>query len=159
MDEKESWFDAVMWVTEQGIMNGTAVDTFDPNGTIIRGQMVMMLWRAAGKPVPEAAECPYQDVPEESVFHDAVMWATQEGIAGGSTADRFGVDTVCNRGQAITFMYRAAGKPKIALTQEPFADVEPGAFYYEPVLWAYEHSISGGISSTEFGVDEGCTRL
>lgn len=158
IDESESWYDAVMWVTEQGIMNGTSADTFDPNGAVTRGQMVMMLWRAAGKPAPEAAECPYQDVPEDSVFLDAVMWAAQEGIAGGATADTFGLDEVCIQGQAITFLYRAAGKPEVSLTQEPFADVEPDDYYYEPVLWAYERSISSGTSATEFGVNAPCTR-
>lgn len=154
----DAWFEAAMWVTEQGIMNGTSADTFDPNGTVTRGQMVMMLWRAAGKPAPEAAECPYQDVPEDSVFLDAVMWAAQEGIAGGATADTFGLDEVCIQGQAITFLYRAAGKPEVSLTQEPFADVEPDDYYYEPVLWAYERSISSGTSATEFGVNAPCTR-
>ena len=148
-----------MWVTEQGIMNGTTDGIFDPAGTVTRGQMVMMLWRAAGKPVPEAAVCPSRDVPDDSLFLDAVMWAAQEGIAGGASTDMFGVDGICNRGQAITFLYRTAGKPAVILPQEPFSDVEPGAFYFEAVLWAYEYGISTGISATEFGIEDGCTRV
>lgn len=159
VSEKESWFDAVMWVTELGIMNGTAVDAFGPNGTVTRGQMMMMLWRAAGKPVPSASECSFQDVPTDSPYRNAVLWAIENGITGGESADKFGMDSVCSRGQAITFLYRAAGEPEVALSQEPFDDVESGTFYYRAVLWAYENNISSGLSTTEFGISANCTRM
>ena len=85
---RSAWYaEAVDFVKASGLMNGVGGNRFDPNGTVTRGQMVMMLWRVAGKPVLEAAECPYKDVSEDSVFLDAVMWAAQEGIAGGATAD------------------------------------------------------------------------
>ena len=119
----------------------------------------MMLWRAAGKPAPEAGNCPFEDVPEDSLFRDAVMWATQKGIAGGASADSFGLNDICTRGQAITFLYRAAGAPEVDLAQEPFTDVEQGAFYYEPILWSYQKGICNGVSDTLFGIDTECTRM
>lgn len=159
IDENASNFEAVMWVSEKGIMNGTSAETFDPNGTINRGQMVMLLWRAAGKPAPTAAESLFKDVGADSPYLDAVLWATQEGIAGGESADLFGVDSPCVRGQAIAFLYRAAGKPGVTLSQEPFTDVNPGDFFYDAVLWAYANNVSSGISTTEFGVNANCTRM
>ena len=159
VDADGPFSDAVAWITDQGIMNGASEDTFAPDKGITRGEMVMSLWRAAGKPVPETGECPFVDVSGDSVFLDAVLWATGKGITDGESPDRFGLHSTCTRGQVITFLYRALGEPDVILSQEPFSDVEQGAFYYEPVLWAYEHGISSGISTTEFGVDVGCTRV
>ena len=48
------------------------------------------------------------------------------------------------------------GEPMINV----FTDVQYGKYYYEPVLWAYYHDpqITGGISETEFGPGNTCTR-
>ncbi len=42
----------------------------------------------------------------------------------------------------------------------PFRDVKGGSYYYFPVLWAYyqDPQITGGISDTEFGPGQTCTR-
>ena len=153
-----SYYEPVMWVTEQGIMNGISDTTFDPNGIVTRGQMVTMLWRSVGEPEPVATESAFGDVGADSPYLKAVLWATEQGIASGKSADAFGVDTVCTHAQVITFMYRTKGSPEISLAQEPFSDVESGAFYYDAVRWAYENAISSGVSTTEFGVNNECNR-
>ena len=56
-------------------------------------------------------------------------------------------------------LFRAAGCPSVTLTQVPFTDVTPDMPVYNAVLWAYEQSISHGMTATEFGVDTPCTRL
>ena len=43
---------AIIYVTEEGIMNGVGKN-FDPNGSLTRGQLVTMLYRQAGKPAVE----------------------------------------------------------------------------------------------------------
>ena len=40
----------------------------------------------------------------------------------------------------------------------PFEDVQPGEFYYDPVVWAVENGITNGTSETTFGPDDQCMR-
>ncbi len=48
--EKSDWFaDAVAYVTEKGLMNGTGSDTFSPNASTTRGMLMTVLARYAGE--------------------------------------------------------------------------------------------------------------
>ena len=40
----------------------------------------------------------------------------------------------------------------------PFTDVPADAYYYDPVLWAYENGVTKGTSDTEFSPTATCTR-
>lgn len=40
----------------------------------------------------------------------------------------------------------------------PFMDVFPGDYYYEPVLWAVENGVVKGTKPTAFDPQSGCTR-
>lgn len=42
--------------------------------------------------------------------------------------------------------------------ENPFTDVKKGAYYYDPVIWAWKNGITSGYSATEFGTGETCTR-
>lgn len=152
------YYEPVLWAVYNGIINGTSETTFSPDEPCMRGQMVTMLWRAAGCPAPQSTVSPFEDVPQDSVYLQAVLWAYENGIAGGTDATHFGTDQVCSRAQVITFLHRAVGSPQAAITEIPCTDVEPGAYYYDAVLWAYEKGISSGVSATEFGVNVICTR-
>ena len=44
------------------------------------------------------------------------------------------------------------------MTEHPFTDVKPGAYYEKAVLWALEAGITQGTSDTTFGTNKGCTR-
>ncbi len=55
----------------------------------------------------------------------------------------------------------AAQPQQPAAPQAPasgFTDVQKGAYYYEPVLWAVDKSITSGTSATTFSPDQTCTR-
>lgn len=42
--------------------------------------------------------------------------------------------------------------------KNPFGDVKASDYYYEPVLWAVKNSVTSGLSKTEFGPSDYCTR-
>ncbi|MBR3349783.1 MAG: S-layer homology domain-containing protein, partial [Solobacterium sp.] len=63
----------------------------------------------------------------------------------------------CTRGHIVTFLYRAAGEPKVS-GKMPFTDVKEGKFYYNAVLWAVQNNITTGTSATTFSPNENCTR-
>ena len=93
-----------------------------------------------------------------------MLWANEKGITTGYTDSSgnptgyFGVDDPCTREQVVTFIWRAAGKPKPGTSKNPFKDVKKGKYYYDAVLWAVKNSITTGISDTKFGVGKDCTR-
>ena len=103
-------------------------------------------------------ENPFLDVNETHFFYDSVLWAVEEGITSGMSADTFGPFAVCNRAQVVTFLWRYAGSPEPESTENPFTDVPADSFYYKPVLWAVEMGITNGVSATEFGPNLACNR-
>ena len=101
---------------------------------------------------------PFTDVKENDYFYDAVLWAVENGITSGISPTSFGPNNSCTRAQAVTFLWRAYGKPAPSGSDNPFRDVKSSDYYYEAVLWAVENGITTGISPTSFGPDSRCTR-
>ena len=50
IQEKDYYYDAVLWAVEKGVTSGMAPDRFGPTSTCTRGQIVTFLWRTAGSP-------------------------------------------------------------------------------------------------------------
>ena len=98
------------------------------------------------------------DVPSDSYFYEAVMWAVENGVTTGVSASRFDPNGICTRAQAVTFLWRTAGSPKPETRTMPFTDVPVGSYYYDAVLWAVENGITKGTSDTTFSPDATCTR-
>lgn len=107
---------------------------------------------------PEKPDLPFTDIPKGSPYEDAIKWAAEEGITTGKTGTLFDPDGTCTRGQAVTFLWRAAGKPAPKSTAMPFTDVKPGSYCYEAVLWAVERGITKGTTETTFSPDAKCGR-
>ena len=100
----------------------------------------------------------FVDVPTDSYYYDAVLWAVDKGITRGTDAAHFSPDGICTRAQAVTFLWRAAGSPAPKTTTMPFTDVPAGSYYYDAVLWAVENGITKGTRVTEFSPDMNCSR-
>ena len=152
------WFDPVAWAVEKGITTGVDTTHFAPEATSNRAQVVTFLWRAAGSPEPTNTVNPFVDVPEDSFYYKAVLWAVEKGVTTGVSADHFNPSGPCNRAQVVTFLYRAYGQPELENRQNPFTDLDYNAYYMDAVLWAYHMDITGGISATEFAPDQVCNR-
>ena len=99
------YYDAVLWAVQEGITNGTSATTFSPGEACTRAQMVTFLHRVAGTPKTESGTNPFTDVPD-AYYTEAVQWAYEQGIAGGTSATTFSPDVTCARGQMVTFLYR-----------------------------------------------------
>ena len=84
------YYAPVTWAVENGITSGTSADTFSPNAPCTRAQAVVFLWRAAGCPQPMSSHMPFTDVAYGSYYHDAVLWAVENGITSGTSATTFG---------------------------------------------------------------------
>ena len=87
----------------------------------------------------------FSDVDEGLYSAAPIAWAVERGITTGTSGDSFSPDTLCTRGQIITFLWRAAGSPEPRGTESPYSDVNPdmNADIYRAILWAGETGIIG----------------
>ena len=85
---------------------------FGPAGVCNRAQVVTFLWSAAGKPAHTLTENPFTDVPDGGWYADAVLWAFENGVTGGSDATHFNPGGQCLRAFAVTFLYNADQIPE-----------------------------------------------
>lgn len=108
--------------------------------------------------IGEIAATDFDDVPDDGYYKDAVDWAVDRGITVGASAMKFDPNGICTRAQAVTFLWRALGKPAAKNTAMPFTDVAADAYYADAVLWAVENKIVLGVSETKFDPDGICTR-
>lgn len=110
-------------------------------------------------PTPEPTPAPYvntfTDVHEGDWYYDAVLWAGKNGIVSGT---EFKPGDPANRGQALTFLWRAAGEPETILKVSPYTDVREGDWYYTPVLWGFENGLISTASDGQFHADGSLTR-
>jgi|GEM_PF-1907796 len=152
------YYDAVDWADLLGITKGTAPDMFSPNGSCTRAQMVTFLWRAQGRPEPATTDNPFTDLDESAYYYEAVLWAAENGITLGIGDGKFDPDGTVPRAQMVTFLWRAAGKPESATTENPFTDLDESAYYYKAVLWAFENGITLGTGDGKFSPNDDCLR-
>ena len=148
--------DAVLWAAKNGITGGIGNGLFGPNQPCTRAQIVTFLWRAAGSPEPKAMSS-FADVSTDAYYAKAVAWAVENGITTGTGDGKFSPDATCTRAQSVTFLYRAAGSPKVSGSAE-FGDVATNAYYADAVAWAAKNGITGGIGGGLFGSNNDCTR-
>ena len=124
----------------------------------------------AGSVISEAAtltvvsghDCPgkeFTDMPDcGTVEHSAIDWAIETGVTEGTTASTFSPNKSVNRGQAVTFIWRAAGCPEPSSSYNPFTDVSAKSYCYKAVLWAVEYGLTKGTTATTFSPKKTCTR-
>ena len=151
------YYDAVQWAVKNGTTGGTSATTFSPDAPCTRAQAVTFLWRAAGSPAPSSTEMPFADVPADAYYRNAVLWAVENGITGGTSATTFSPDAPCSRGQIVAFLWRSKQSPMVA-AENPFMDVNAADYYHDAVLWAAENGITGGTGANTFSPDAPCTR-
>ena len=148
----------VLWAVSGGITTGTGADTFSPDASCTRAQMVTFLWRATGAPKPAGVDNPFNDVPEDAWYHDAVLWAVQAGVTNGTSEDTFSPDDTVTRAQCVTFLWRDAVERARVSGSTAFTDVPADTWYSDAVAWAAEEKITLGTSATEFSPDNPCKR-
>lgn len=99
---------AIIWATEQGITTGTGNGKFSPDATCTRAQIVTFLYRFKSNPAVYGS-LNFSDVnkTEHAAFYNAILWAVNNKITTGYGNGIFDPNGTCNRGDAVTFLYRA----------------------------------------------------
>ena len=102
------WFyDAVAYVYDKGMMEGTTDTTFAPTMNLTRSMIAQVLYNLEERPeAPGAAGFP--DVAADAWYADAVNWAAARGIVKGYDTGAFGPEDSVTREQLAAILYRYA---------------------------------------------------
>lgn len=142
------FYDAVRWASVRGVTSGTG-DGFSPSAPCTRGQVVTFLWRLMGSEAQKDAKNPFTDVKAGDYYYDAVLWAVKNGITSGTSADLFSPNSICTRGQVVTFLGRTFQLDKLPKADKPYT---VGSAWTHPAVYAE-------VEGMEHPVYDGKTRL
>jgi len=128
---KSDWFaDAVAYVTEKGLMNGTGSDTFSPNASTTRGMLMTVLARYAGEDTTGGR--PW--------YQKGMNWAKAKGVSDGTNPE-----VNITREQLVTMLYRYAGSPAASGSLDNFSDASTVSSYaVNAMQWAVANGIVNG---------------
>ena len=158
------YYEAAKYVSQNGIMTGGSAGSFDPLSGMTRGMLVTVLWRLEGSPAP-LAQATYEDVEDGLWYSDAIVWATESGIATGGDGNCFAPDGVLTRQEIATFLYRYARYAGVtttlntALALGSFTDAgEVSEYAVEPMLWAVQVGLMLGTADGTLSPEQPATR-
>ena len=102
----------------------------------------------------------YADMTNTShTYYLPVHWAGGLKLFSQDSAEIFGVNSVCKRGEAINALWKISGSPNPKTgTGISFKDITANHKYYKAILWAYQKGITKGYSDGTFGPDRNVSR-
>ncbi|HIY37963.1 MAG TPA: S-layer homology domain-containing protein [Candidatus Agathobaculum merdigallinarum] len=157
-----AWYaEAVRYVYENGMMNGTSANTFSPNATTNRAMIVTILHRLENEPAASASG--FMDVAAGSYYADAVAWAAANGIVNGVSETSFAPNAPVTREQLAAILYRYAQLKGYDVTASGslngYADASQTSSYAVAAMqWANAEGLISGISSTVLDPQGSATR-
>ena len=159
----DAWYaDAVAYVYENGLMNGTSATTFSPDEMTTRAMIVTILHRLEGEPWVNYL-LPFTDVTAEQWYTEAVRWAASEGIVTGVSETSFAPDDPVTREQLAAILYRYAQYKGYDVTDtadlSTYADASQISAYATTAMqWANAGGLITGSTSTTLNPQGNATR-
>ena len=151
----EHWsYPAVEYCYEHGIVSGVSSTEFGRDHSIRRGDFVLMLYNALGKPAVTGSSG-FSDVSPSDYYAQAITWASANHLVSGVAEGLFGPTDLVTREQAFTILHQAMpllglSSPEPDLTVlDRFADRDQIAEYARPHAAAL---VSQGLASGAGGV-------
>ena len=155
---QNDWFaDAVKYVSENKLMNGTSTTAFAPNENMSRAMLATVLYRMSGETAE--ADSSFGDVSSSAYYAAAVSWASSEGIVNGTGADAFSPNVSITREQLAAMLYRYAGEPSVSADLSAYTDtVDISPYASKAVEWCVAKGILSGKSATRLAPQDTATR-
>ena len=147
VDEKDSFYEAVRFVYENGLFKGVSETEFAPETTMTRAMFVTILGRLAKVDVSKYEGKSFDDVVEGEYYAPYVEWAVGNGIANGYGDGKFGVNDEVTIEQAIVFISRYAKlngvETDTAIVDfDEFKDIDSvSEWAFIETLWALESGV------------------
>ncbi len=151
--KKNDWFyEAVNYVYEKKLMNGTGKKEFSPNISTTRGMIVTILYRLEGS--PEVENSTFTDVASTEYYAKAVAWGEVNGIVKGYGEGKFGPNDVITREQLAAIMYRYSNYKKYDVSAGEDTNIlsyndisELSEYAVSSMQWACGESLVSGIGN------------
>ena len=143
VSKNDRYYDAVEYLYNNGIMNGTTDTLFSPNAELTRAMVVTILYRAQGKPAVSTSGS-FKDVAAGRYYTEAVEWAAANNIVKGFTDGTFKPDEPVTREQLAAFLSRFAeynGIEIVAADGKLDADAVVSNWAKKNVEWAVAEGI------------------
>ena len=149
VDENDWFYDEVVYVYENGLMNGVENNQFAPNTATNRAMLATILYRLAGEPAV-SGDLPFTDVESGTWYTDAVLWAAQNGIVNGLGENTFAPMNTLTREQLVTMLYRYAEAEGYDVSAAADLSGYPDAgkvqpYAQEAMTWAVAEGIVEGM--------------
>ena len=134
--------EAVLWMLDTEITQGTTPTTFSPDRSLTRAQFATFLWRFAGEPQSVDGSLTFDDVEPDSYYARAVGWMVDQSITLGCSSDPvlFCPDDPLKASHLAAFLWRFAGRT-YSNHPVPFTDIGINDFYLEAARWLVEHRL------------------
>ena len=141
------------FVLKTGLFYGTSENYFSPDSPMTRAMLVTVLYRMEGRPETQA-ENPFDDVPDDKWYTDAVIWAAENGIVVGVMENIFNPDGKITREQLATILYSYSKFKGLNLKEgdysEDYPDIDKVSPYaVEAMRWANAQGLINGVGSGE----------
>lgn len=155
---QNDWFaNAVKYVSENKLMNGTSTTAFSPNGNMSRAMLATVLYRMSGETAEAGSS--FRDVSSSAYYAAAVSWASSKGIVNGTGADAFSPNANITREQLAAMLYRYAGEPSVSADLSAYTDtVDISPYASKAVEWCVAKGILSGKSATRLAPQDTATR-
>ena len=155
---QNDWFaDAVKYVSENKLMNGTSTTAFSPNENMSRAMLATVLYRMSGETAE--ADSSFGDVSASAYYAAAVNWASSKGIVNGTGTDAFSPNASITREQLAAMLYRYAGEPSVSADLSAYTDAVSISPYAEKAVeWCVAKGILSGKSATRLAPQDTATR-
>ena len=138
---EDEFYEAVKYVSENGLMTGVDTTAFAPYNEFTRAQVATILYRLEKEPAVAYAPT-FPDVTEDQWFAQAVLWGNSKGILLGHDTGLFGPDDGVTFEQMLTILYRyAALKGYDTAARADVSGFECSDYAAEAVSWAMAHGM------------------
>ncbi len=160
VSEKDWFYEAVQYVSEKGLMQGTGTG-FAPEEEVSRAMLVTVLYRL--EKAEYKGESAFEDVAKDAWYAPAVAWASENGIVNGYSEEHFGPEDTVTREQMAAILHRYAAL-KDAIKSEGadlsgYGDADKiNDWALESIAWANAAGLITGHSNTTLSPGGTATR-
>lgn len=163
--EPKAWYyDAINYVCEQSLFNGTSKNTFSPNTNMTRAMFVTVLSNFTKTDLSDFDEQHFLDVPTNQWYSKQVEWAVRNSIVSGTRKFMFSPNKDITREEMATMLYRFAQQTGNdtsfdANVLKKYTDSDKiSTWAKEPMAWTVSHGIINGTSSKNLSPKQPATR-
>ena len=137
VDEDDPHYGEYLWCYSQGIYPESSIDR---EAVLDRGNVITLLWRAAGSPAPQGTAQAFTDVSQDTYCYTPLLWALEQEIVSTADDAEFHHEASCSRGDALNFLLRYAQEDAASLPRA-FADTDVSYNDYNCSNWGFAKGI------------------